>query len=63
MFSMQHSIVGGLYHDLGDLFKGHLGCCRSTWVEELACQSFDFAAEAPESHVDLYYFEEPSCAQ
>ena len=22
------------YHDLGDLFKGHLGCCRSTWVDE-----------------------------
>ena len=20
------------YHDLGDLFKGHLGCCRFTWV-------------------------------
>ena len=20
------------YHDLGDLFKGHLGCCRSTWL-------------------------------
>ena len=32
-----HPMVGG-HHDLGDLFKGHLGCC----------QSFDFAAEAPE---------------
>ena len=20
------------YHDLGDLFKGYLGCCRSTWL-------------------------------
>ena len=20
------------YHDLGDLFKGHLGGCRSTWL-------------------------------
>ena len=35
------------YNDLGDLFKGHLECCRSTWLRG-ACQSFDFAAKAPE---------------
>ena len=45
------------YHDdLDDLFKGHLGCCSHLILQPklLNCVS---------SHVDLYCFEEPSCAQ
>ena len=35
------------FHDLGDLFNEHLGCCRSTWAEEPVSHLF-LQAEAPE---------------
>ena len=55
------------YHDLDDLFKGHLGCCiiRSTWVEEPVSHLIlqPKLLNCVRWHVYLYCLEEPSCAQ
>ena len=53
------------YHDLGDLFKGILGVVGLLGCEEPVSHLIlqPKLLNGVRSHVDLYCFEEPSCAQ